>query len=57
MEDIAAKAATKTTQVMKRKEVEGELNFVTDLKSEPSIRNFRKIILSLDSLTPKAVTR
>ena len=33
MEDIAAKAATKTTQVMKRKEVEGELNFVTDLKS------------------------
>ncbi|RKU21014.1 hypothetical protein C6499_22610 [Candidatus Poribacteria bacterium] len=33
MEDIAAKAATKTTQVMKRKEVEGDLNFVTDLKS------------------------
>ena len=31
MDDIAAKAATQATQVMKRKEVEGDLNFISDL--------------------------
>ena len=31
MEDIAAKAAVNTPQVMPRKEVQGELNFISDL--------------------------
>ncbi|MDE0398865.1 MAG: hypothetical protein OXL96_13805 [Candidatus Poribacteria bacterium] len=33
MEDIAAESAAKTKQVFKRGEVEGELNFVTDVKA------------------------
>lgn len=32
MDDIAAKAAVNTPQVMQRKEVTGELNFIRDLK-------------------------
>ena len=32
MEDIAAKAAVNTPQVLQRKEVTGELNFIRDLK-------------------------
>ena len=32
MEDIAAKAAVNAPQVMKRKEVQGELNFIRDVK-------------------------
>lgn len=31
MEDIAAKAAVKSPQTFRRKEIEGELNFITDL--------------------------
>ena len=32
MEDIAAKAAVNAPQIMRRKEVQGELNFTTDLE-------------------------
>ena len=31
MEDIAAKAAVNTPQTFRRKEIEGELNFISDL--------------------------